>query len=220
MNEADAPAPSVGMQAEGAAADGTAAVDSAADMALQAADAADSAVAAAAAANLAATENKIDIAVPVGMSEALGEGAGKVGEVSGGLGHMSEAGVLFNKAVATLFAPVAGPLSMWIGYFTLVLFSLIWFFYGFGTLSSQFFNNKVSTIETTYQETIPYPDIYWCLPALGSQLVIYEDAKRAVPKSVFRIETQRESFSTGSPNNADPAAAKVRLTFFLPSPEL
>jgi len=204
-DDVDAPAPSVGMQAVGAAEDGTAAVDSAADMAAQAADAAASAEASA----------KLNgVGVPDGMSE----GAGKVGEVAGGLEHMSEAGVLFNKAVATLFAPVAGPQYMWIGYFTLVLFSLIWFFYGFGTLSSQFFNTKVSTIETTYHETIPYPDIYWCLPANGAQLVFYEESKRAVPESVFRIETMRESFSTGSPNNAD--KTKVRLTFFLPSPEL
>jgi len=71
---------------------------------------------------------------------------------------------IFDGINRMVFAPVAGPWSVHGFYLLIAMLTIGWFFFTLNSFFSVTYQQKTIEVDTLYRETVPYPDIYFCLP--------------------------------------------------------
>lgn len=116
---------------------------------------------------------------------------GASSKTSNKLGHGAGACKIITSLVGHMTATVAGPWWMWGLYLLVILAALGTFGWNFYVLWNDLFSRKITEVSTTYQESIPYPDIYWCLPSFAAEAtVIYPQATNT---GLFRLSAAWET---------------------------
>jgi hypothetical protein len=99
--------------------------------------------------------------------------------------HAEGAGNICKDMLEKVFAPVAGPMAMYIFYILLLLGVFVVFLVLGGISAVRMASETVTEVKQTLQTSIPYPDIYICIPASERyNLFVYED----VIKKKYRLE--------------------------------
>jgi hypothetical protein len=116
--------------------------------------------------------------------------------------HAEGAGNICKDMLEKVFAPVAGPMAMYIFYILLLLGVFVVFLVLGGISAVRMASETVTEVKQTLQTSIPYPDIYICIPASERyNLFVYEDVIKkntdlsfmvggfALPKNAVGIDT-------------------------------
>ena len=89
-----------------------------------------------------------------------------------------------------IWAPVAGPLCCHGFYMFIALGTIAWFLYSLHHFFAVTVPRPIIEVETLYQQTIPYPDIYFCLPgqvvyaALQANSGYYQNSYGITPRTL------------------------------------
>merc|ERR1711865_135467 len=91
-----------------------------------------------------------------------GENANKLAEDTNE--NKKEGCGLMDKIMSLVAAPVAGGFCFKAIYYLLVVFVMIWFLVCLAGISATF-NKPITEVTNTFNETLAYPDVYFCVPA-------------------------------------------------------